>query len=60
MPLLRKIVLHGASRGVTLPSSWIALIERETGKKLTEVSMEVNGSITIKPVFEKKSAGDSC
>ena len=49
MPIVRKITGHGGSRGVTLPASWINLIEKESGKKLTEVLMEVNGEITIKP-----------
>lgn len=60
MPILRKIVLHGASRGVTLPASWLDYIERTSGKKLREVTMEVNGEITIKPYLsaeDKKALG---
>jgi antitoxin component of MazEF toxin-antitoxin module len=54
MPLLKKIVVHGGSRGVNLPASWLTLIEKETGQKLREVLMEVNGEITIRPLIEKK------
>lgn len=50
MPILKKIITHGGSRGITLPSSWLSLIEKETGKPLKEVLMEVNDSIVIKPV----------
>jgi hypothetical protein len=54
MPILKKIITHGGSRGITLPSSWIALVEKETGQTLKEVLMEVDGNITITPVLEKK------
>lgn len=53
MPILRKITGHGGSRGVTLPASWISLIEAKTGKKLAAVLMEVNGSIIIKPAVSE-------
>jgi hypothetical protein len=59
MPILRKVIEHGDSRGVTLPASWITLIERESGKKLNEVTMEVNGSIIIKPFLGAADAADS-
>jgi antitoxin component of MazEF toxin-antitoxin module len=58
MPILRKVIEHGDSRGVTLPASWIELIERKSGKKLNEVTMEVNGSIIIKPFLEADSCGE--
>jgi hypothetical protein len=48
MPMLRKVVLIGGkARGVVLPSSWLACIEREMGHKLKEVKLEVDGNITI-------------
>ena len=34
----------------------IKLIEKETGKKLKEVMMDVDGAITIKPLIEKKDS----
>lgn len=49
MPLLRKIFKIGSSEAVTIPKSWLDYIERETGKRPSEVLMEVNGSITITP-----------
>jgi antitoxin component of MazEF toxin-antitoxin module len=54
MPLLRKVTTHGDSRGVTLPASWLEIIERESGTPLKEVSMDVESFITIKPVLENK------
>lgn len=54
MPILKKVIAHGGSRGVTLPASWLALIEKQTGAPLTEVLMEVNCNITIKPMVERK------
>lgn len=53
-PIIRKIIDVGkTSKGVTLPKSWLENFERETGKKITEVAMEVNGSLTIQPILPK-------
>jgi antitoxin component of MazEF toxin-antitoxin module len=59
MPIVRKITGHGGSRGVTLPASWINLIEKETGQKLKAVLMDIDGLITIKPLIEKKVAPEA-
>jgi antitoxin component of MazEF toxin-antitoxin module len=53
MPLLRKVLQHGDSKAVTLPKSWLENAEQEAGKKIIAIAMEVNGSITLMPVFEK-------
>lgn len=53
-PIIRKIIDVGkTSKGVTLPKSWLENFERETGKKITEVAMEVNGNLTIQPILPK-------
>jgi hypothetical protein len=50
LPLVRKIVSNGSSRGVNLPASWIAFIEKESGQPLKEIVMDVCGNvITIRP-----------
>jgi antitoxin component of MazEF toxin-antitoxin module len=59
MPIVRKITGHGGSRGVTLPASWINLIEKETGQKLKAVLMDIDGLIIIKPLIEKKVAPEA-
>ena len=53
MPIIRKIVPIGGSHGITLPSSWLEWIERETGQRPTEVTIEVNGILKVAPVIEK-------
>ncbi len=50
MPLLQKIVKVGTSRGVVLPHAWLACLERQ-GVPVTEVLLEVNGDIKIRPVY---------
>lgn len=55
MPILRKLTVVGDSRGITLPASWIKNAEQENGKKMTALALEVNGSITIHPVFEQEN-----
>jgi hypothetical protein len=54
MPILKKVITHGGSKGITLPASWCALVEKETGKPLKEVLVEINDNITIKPLGKKK------
>ncbi|MGE5555934.1 MAG: hypothetical protein ACM3UY_06715 [Methanocella sp.] len=54
MPLLKKVINHGGSRGITLPASWLDLIEKENGKPVKEVLMEVDGAIIIRPIIEVK------
>jgi hypothetical protein len=56
MPILKKVIHHGGSRGVTLPASWLDLIEKESGKPVKEVLMEIDGAIIIKPVIEIKGS----
>ena len=54
--MIRKIIEVGkTSKGVILPKSWLDLIERETGKSIKEVAIEVNGILTIRPIIPKKS-----
>ncbi|MGA3061037.1 MAG: hypothetical protein ABSD92_11805 [Candidatus Bathyarchaeia archaeon] len=61
MPLTRKILKVGVdSKAVTLPKSWFDNAEQEEGKKIVAVTMEVNGVITIAPVFERKSEELPC
>ncbi len=54
MPILRKILNVGDSQAVTLPKSWLRTAEEAEGKKAIAVAMEVDGSITLNPVFEKE------
>jgi antitoxin component of MazEF toxin-antitoxin module len=54
MPLIRKIVPIGGSKAVTLPKSWLDHIERETGRKVVEVAVEVDGTLRIMPYFRKE------
>ena len=54
MPIQRKILNVGDSQAVTLPKSWLRSAEEIEGKKIIAISMEVDGSITLNPVFEKE------
>jgi hypothetical protein len=56
IPLIRKIIDIGkTSKGVILPKSWLENFERETGKIIEHVTVEVNGILTIRPIIPKKS-----
>ena len=54
MPLKRPIFKIGGSRAITLPKSWLELIERETGKPVKEIAMEVDGKLTIEPILPEQ------
>ena len=54
MPILRSIINLGKSQAVTLPKSWLRNAEDTEGKKAVAIAMEIDGSITLKPVFEKE------
>ena len=54
MPIIRKVTTVGASRGITLPKSWLEWIERESGQEITEVTVEIDKVLTIQPVLNKK------
>ena len=54
MPIIRKIIGVGSSKAVTIPKSWLELIERETGFEILEVAVEVDKVLTISPIFPKK------
>jgi hypothetical protein len=58
MPIIRKLIQVGASKAVSLPKSWIELAERKSGRKITALALEVNGSITLQPIFETGKTED--
>ena len=51
MPLLQKLIKYGNSRAVVIPAAWLDNLERQ-GAKITEVQLEVDGEIKIKPAAE--------
>jgi antitoxin component of MazEF toxin-antitoxin module len=53
MPIIRRIIAIGHSKAITIPKSWITNAEDEAGKKVVALALEVDGSITLQPVFEK-------
>jgi antitoxin component of MazEF toxin-antitoxin module len=55
MPIIRRIIAIGHSKAVTIPKSWITNAEDQTGKKVVALALEVDGSITRQPVFEKEN-----
>ena len=55
MPIIRSILNIGNSKAVTIPKSWLTNAEDQTGRKIIALAMEVNGTITLQPVFEKET-----
>jgi len=54
MPIIRKIIQVGGSKAVSLPKSWLTFCENQCGRKITEVTMEVNGVLKIAPIIPKE------
>jgi antitoxin component of MazEF toxin-antitoxin module len=55
MPIIRRVFAIGNSKAVTIPKSWLTNAEDQTGRKIVALAMEVNGAITLQPVFEKEN-----
>jgi len=54
MPIIRKVIQVGGSKAVSIPKSWLEFWEKKHGVKITEVTIEVNGSLTIEPIIPEK------
>ena len=54
IPITRKLITVGASRGITLPKSWLNAYELQTGREITTIEMEIDGSIVIRPALARK------
>jgi len=54
MPIIRKVVKVGDSKGITIPKSWLDYIEKENEVEVTEVAIEVDKVLIIKPILPKK------
>jgi len=56
MPIIRKVIKVGHSRAVCIPKSWLEYHEKEKGKPIEAVAIEVNGKLTITPYTVEKEA----
>ena len=54
MPIIRKLIDVGRSKAVTIPKSWLEYSEKEAGKQIEALAMEINKVLTIKPIFAKE------
>lgn len=54
MPIIRKIIPIGkTSRAVIIPKSWLEYFEKEQGKSIENVAIEVNRVLKITPVLQR-------
>jgi antitoxin component of MazEF toxin-antitoxin module len=54
MPIIRKVIEVGNSKAVCIPKSWFEYYEKETGQKINEVAIEIDGILKIKPYLTKE------
>ena len=55
MPIIRSILNIGNSKAVTIPKSWLTNAEQQMGRKVVALALEIDGSITLAPVFGHES-----
>ena len=53
MPEIRKIIKLGHGYIISIPSKWLKYKENESGGKIKEVLLEIDGELNIKPYIEK-------
>lgn len=57
MPIIRKLISFGnSSKGIILPKSWLLYYERKSGQSIKEVTVEVDGKLTIRPILKRNEA----
>jgi len=54
MPITRKVVTIGNSKGVTLPSSWLRCAAEEIGEPVRQIAFEINGKLVLSPYKPKE------
>lgn len=60
MPIIRKIIDVGkTSKAVIIPKSWLKFYEKELGKEITKVTIEVNKVLRVSPLLPKKEVETS-
>jgi len=52
MPIVRKVIAVGDSRGISLPKSWLDYLEWQTGTRVREVAIEVDGILRVSPIIK--------
>lgn len=56
MPIVRKVIDVGkTSRAVIIPKSWLEYYEKEQGKPIEAVAIEVNRVLQISPLPVKEA-----
>jgi hypothetical protein len=59
LPLIRKVIEVGTSRAVTIPKDWLEFYEKQFGKPIEEVAIEVNKVLKIVPLIPKEKRKES-
>lgn len=56
MPIRKRLTKNNTgSYSITLPKGWIDDIIKTNGREVKEVLIEVDGSLTIRPVLEEEA-----
>lgn len=58
MPELRKIIKVGRGKMVSIPVKWLTFYERTLGIKISEVTVEIDGELKIRPYVPMKKERD--
>jgi antitoxin component of MazEF toxin-antitoxin module len=53
LPIIKKLIVVGDSKAVTIPATWLQFAEEQKHKKIVAIAMEINGKLILSPIFEK-------
>jgi antitoxin component of MazEF toxin-antitoxin module len=57
LAIVKRVRRIGGSRGIILPKTWMDSVERKLGHELTEVELQIDEEITVKPVRGESKRG---
>jgi len=54
VPIVRKVIDVGNSKAVCLPKGWLEYLEKQHGRAIKEVAIEVDRVLKIAPILPRK------
>ncbi len=58
MPIIRKLIPLGASKAMTLPKTWLEYFEKELGRPIKFVAIEVDKELKVITYISEEEAKD--
>jgi antitoxin component of MazEF toxin-antitoxin module len=59
LPVVKKLLRVGGSQCISIPHNWLKNVERQSGEKVTELSMEINEALHIRALKHGRSKAEN-